>query len=45
MFQWKIYSRWYKEKIKGNGGLVAYLNTNDGREVEAMIEAGNEKLS
>jgi butyrate kinase len=32
-----------KKKIKGNGGLVAYLNTNDGREVEAMIEAGNEK--
>ena len=32
-----------KKKIKGNGGLVAYLNTNDGREVEAMIEAGDEK--
>lgn len=32
-----------KKKIKGNGGLVAYLNTNDGREVEAMIEQGNDK--
>ncbi|MGL5642999.1 MAG: butyrate kinase [Paraclostridium sp.] len=32
-----------KKRIKGNGGLVAYLNTNDGREVEAMIEEGNEK--
>lgn len=32
-----------KKKIKGNGGLVAYLNTNDGREVEARIEAGDEK--
>ena len=32
-----------KKKIKGNGGLVAYLNTNDGRDVEAMIEAGDEK--
>lgn len=32
-----------KKRIKGNGGLVAYLNTNDGREVESMIEDGNEK--
>lgn len=32
-----------KKRIKGNGGLVAYLNTNDGREVEAMIEQGNDK--
>lgn len=32
-----------KKKIKGNGGLVAYLGTNDGRDVEAMIEEGNEK--
>lgn len=30
-----------KKLIKGNGGLVAYLNTNDGREVNKMIEAGN----
>lgn len=32
-----------KKRIKGNGGLVAYLSTNDGREVESMIEEGNEK--
>ena len=32
-----------KKKIKGNGGLVGYLNTNDGREVESRIEAGDEK--
>ncbi|RKD30002.1 butyrate kinase [Thermohalobacter berrensis] len=32
-----------KKKIKGNGGLVAYLGTNDGREVVKMIENGDEK--
>lgn len=32
-----------KKKIKGKGGLVAYLNTNDGREVTEMIENGDEK--
>lgn len=32
-----------KKRIKGNGGLVGYLNTNDGREVESMIENGDEK--
>lgn len=32
-----------KKKIKGSAGLVSYLNTNDAREVEEMIEAGNEK--
>ena len=32
-----------KKKIKGNGGLVAYLNTNDGREVEEKIDDGDEK--
>ena len=30
-----------KKKIKGNGGLVAYLDTNDGREVVKMIENGD----
>ncbi len=30
-----------KKLIKGNGGLVAYLGTNDGREVVKMIEDGN----
>ena len=32
-----------KKKIKGNGGLVAYLDTNDAREVGKMIENGDEK--
>jgi len=32
-----------KKKIKGMGGLVAYLNTNDGREVSSMIAAGNKE--
>ena len=30
-----------KKKIKGNGGLVGYLNTNDGRDVEAKIAEGD----
>lgn len=30
------------KKIVGKGGLVAYLNTNDGREVRQMIESGNQ---
>ena len=29
--------------IKGKGGLVAYLNTNDAYEVELMVHEGNEK--
>ncbi len=32
-----------KKRIKGKGGLVAYLNSNDGREVSEMIDSGNEK--
>ena len=32
-----------KKKLKGMGGLVAYLGTNDGREVGKMIESGNTK--
>lgn len=32
-----------KKRIKGNGGLVAYLNTNDAREVEALIANGDQK--
>lgn len=32
-----------QKKIIGKGGLMAYLGTNDGREAEAMIEAGDEK--
>ena len=30
-----------KRRIKGNGGLVGYLNTNDGRDVEAKIAEGD----
>lgn len=32
-----------KDKITMHGGLVAYLNTNDAREAEKMIEAGDKK--
>jgi butyrate kinase len=31
------------KKLRGNGGLKAYLNTVDVREVEKMIESGNEE--
>ncbi|MEG0249679.1 MAG: butyrate kinase [Peptostreptococcus sp.] len=32
-----------KKKITGKGGLVSYLDTNDVRDVEAMVEKGDEK--
>lgn len=32
-----------KPKLRGKGGLVAYLGTNDAREVLKMIEEGNHK--
>lgn len=32
-----------KKKIKGNGGLVGYLNTNDVREVESKISTGDKE--
>ncbi len=32
-----------RRKMVGNGGLVAHLGTNDLREVQKMVEAGNEK--
>ncbi|WP_026894735.1 butyrate kinase [Clostridiisalibacter paucivorans] len=32
-----------KKRLKGNGGLVAYLDTNDAREVGKMIDEGNKK--
>ncbi|MCB2295072.1 butyrate kinase [Clostridium algoriphilum] len=31
------------KKINGKGGFVAYLNTNDARDVIAKVEAGDEK--
>ena len=33
------------KRIKGNGGVVAYLGTNDIREVEEMISKGDEKAA
>ncbi len=33
----------FKKKLRGKGGLVAYLDTNDAREVEKMINEGDEK--
>ena len=32
-----------KTKLRGKGGLTAYLGINDAREVEEMIQAGDEK--
>jgi butyrate kinase len=32
-----------KKKLIGNGGLTAYLGTNDGRNVDKLIEAGDKK--
>lgn len=32
-----------KKKNVGKGGLVAYLGTNDGRTVQAMVEQGNKE--
>lgn len=32
-----------KKKITGKGGFVAYLNTNDARDVEKMAEEGNKE--
>lgn len=34
-----------QRKLRGNGGIRAYLNTIDVREVEAMIAEGNEEAS
>ena len=35
--------RTMKKMLRGNGGLTAYLGTVDAREVEKMIEQGNEE--
>jgi len=42
-FSGKYTHREIKEKLKGKGGLVAYLGTNDAREVEEKINNGDEK--
>ncbi len=39
----EIDSRGVRRLIKGGGGLVAWLGTNDSRKVEEMISAGDEK--
>ncbi len=39
----EIDSRGVRRLIKGDGGLVAWLGTNDSRKVEEMIAAGDEK--
>lgn len=33
----------FKKRMLGKGGLAAYLDTNDGREIEKRIENGDEK--
>lgn len=44
-FSGKYTLREIKTKIKGKGGLVGYLGTNDAREVIDMIENGDKKAS
>lgn len=34
-----------KKRLKGNGGIVAYLSTNDAREVEKLIDEGDKKAA
>ncbi len=33
----------FKNKLRGKGGLTAYLGTNDARDVEKMIQSGDER--
>lgn len=42
-FSGKYTHKEIKKLITGKGGLVAYLGTSDGRDVEKMIKAGDEK--
>ncbi len=42
-FSGKYTMKEMKKKISGKGGLAAYLDTKDAREVEKMIENGDEK--
>lgn len=34
----------FKKRIRGNGGLLAYLGTTDGRKIEEMYIEGDEKV-
>ncbi len=42
-FSGKYEKDWIKKRLKGNGGLVAYLGTNDLRKVEEMIHNNDKK--
>lgn len=42
-FSGKYDKKTMHKKLRGNGGLKAYLNTTDAREVEKMILSGNEE--
>ena len=42
-FSGELTEKEIKRRVVGGGGLVGYLATNDAREVEKLIEAGNEK--
>lgn len=42
-FSGKYTKKEIRKKIVGNGGLMAYLGTNDGREVKKMIQEGDKK--
>lgn len=42
-FSGKYEEEWIKKRLIGNGGLASYLGTNDLRDVEDMIDKGDEK--
>ncbi|MGL4687450.1 MAG: butyrate kinase [Fusobacteriaceae bacterium] len=42
-FSGKYSETFIKKRLKGNGGVVSYLNTNDMRDVIKMAETGDEK--
>lgn len=42
-FSGKVTLAQVKKRLVGGGGLVAYLNTNDCRQVQRMIEEGNKE--
>lgn len=44
-FSGKYTANELKTKLRGKGGMAAYLGTNDARDVEKMIEAGDTKAT
>lgn len=42
-FSGKYSEEFIKKRLKGNGGVVSYLNTNDMRDIIKMSEAGDKK--